>query len=247
MTDTENWFASWFDSPYYHILYKNRDHKEAEYFLTNLTQYLKPNEGNTILDLACGAGRHSIFLNKLGHNVTGVDFAPNSIETAKKSLTKGLNFDVHDMREVYKENEFDFILNLFTSFGYFDSDAENIKMIQSVEKSLTNEGIFVLDFFNAKKVIADLIPNEKKTIDGIEFNIQKELKDGRIIKQIDFEADNKNHSFKEIVQAITLSDFKALFSHSNLNIIATFGNYSLDDFDETESDRLILIAQKKNG
>ena len=148
MSNNNNWFASWFDSPHYHILYKNRDFKEAEFFLQNLTEYLKPKPENKILDLACGAGRHSIFLNNLGYNVTGVDLSPNSIKTASESSKERLNFDVHDMREIYKENSFDFVLNMFTSFGYFESDEENVKMLNSVEKTLKPNGTFVLDFFN---------------------------------------------------------------------------------------------------
>ena len=247
MSNTDNWFDNWFDSPYYHILYKDRDHKEAEFFLENLTDYLKPSKKDKILDLACGAGRHSIFLNKLDLNVTGVDLSPNSIETANKSAKKNLTFDVHDMREVYMKNEFDFVLNLFTSFGYFESDAENIKMINSVEQSLKIDGIFVLDFFNSNQVIAKLVEEEKKTVDGVTFHLKRELKGGNILKHINFEADKNTYSFTEKVQAISLNDFQELFSHSNLNIIATFGNYSLDEFNENSSDRLIIIAKKKNG
>ncbi|MEN8811471.1 MAG: class I SAM-dependent methyltransferase, partial [Flavobacteriales bacterium] len=135
MDNSKNWFASWFDSPHYHILYKNRDYKEAEYFLKKLTDYLKPKNTDKILDLACGAGRHSIFLNKLGFNVTGVDLSPNSIETANESSNETLHFDVHDMREIYTENGFNYVFNMFTSFGYFESNEENIIMLQSVEKT----------------------------------------------------------------------------------------------------------------
>ena len=181
----ENWFATWFDSPYYHVLYKNRDYKEAELFITNLVNFLKPKKEDKILDLACGAGRHSIFLNGLGHQVTGVDLAANSIEEASKSKNKTLNFDVHDMREVYKENEFEFIFNLFTSFGYFESDEDNIKMLQSIEKSLRPNGVFVLDFFNATKVIANLVKEEIKTVENTTFNLKRKVENGYIIKNIE--------------------------------------------------------------
>jgi len=54
---TENWYASWFDTPYYHILYKDRDYDEAQAFMDNLTHYLNLPEESKILDLACGKGR----------------------------------------------------------------------------------------------------------------------------------------------------------------------------------------------
>ena len=244
MTDKNNWFASWFDSPYYHILYKDRDYKEAENFIQNLTNYLKPKKEDQILDLACGAGRHSIFLNNLGYKVTGVDLSPNSIETALELKKENLNFDIHDMREVYKENGFNFVFNLFTSFGYFDSDDENIKMLQSIEKTLKPEGIFVLDFFNANKVIANLVQDEKKEVEGVKFNLNREVKEGKIIKHIEFEAKKQFFSYSEIVQAISLEDFQELFSHTNMKIITTFGNYSLEEFDKEKSDRLIIVAKK---
>ena len=244
MTNSNNWFASWFDSPYYHILYKNRDYKEADFFIQNLTSYLKPNNEDKILDLACGAGRHSIFLNSLGYKVTGVDLSPNSIEKALESKNDNLNFDVHDMREVYKENGFNFVFNLFTSFGYFDSNDENIKMLQSVEKTLKPNGIFVLDFFNANNVIKNLVEEETKEVEGVEFKLKRELKKGKIIKHIEFETKNQSFSYSERVQAIKLEDFEELFSHTNMKIITTFGTHSLEGFDKEKSDRLIIIAQK---
>jgi SAM-dependent methyltransferase len=239
-----NWFTSWFDSPHYHILYKNRDYQEAEFFLKNLTEYLRPKKTDKILDLACGAGRHSIFLNELGFDVTGVDLSPNSIEIASESNNERLNFDVHDMREIYQEQGFDFVLNMFTSFGYFDSNEENIKMLRSVEKTLKADGTFVLDFFNSEKVIRELVKEETKVIEGVQFDLKRELLEGQIVKHIDFKDRNRTFSFQEKVQAISLSDFESLFSHTGLKIIATFGDHSLNKFDSVKSDRLIIVAKK---
>ena len=247
MNKNNTWFASWFDSPHYHILYKHRDYKEAEFFLKNLTDFLRPKKSDKILDLACGSGRHSIFLNSLGFDVTGVDLSPNSIETANKSKNDRLKFDVHDMREVYQEEGFDFVFNMFTSFGYFDSNEENIKMIQSIEQTLKPEGVFVLDFFNANRVKRELVKQETKEIDGVQFELTRELVDGKIIKHIEFTEQNERFSFREEVQAIDLEEFQQLFSPSGLKIIATFGDYSLNEFSHQNSERLILIAKKING
>jgi len=247
MNKNNKWFASWFDSPHYHILYKHRDYKEAEFFLKNLTDFLRPKKSDKILDLACGAGRHSIFLNSLGFDVTGVDLSPNSIETANKLKNDRLKFDVHDMREVYQAEGFNFVFNMFTSFGYFDSNEENIKMIQSIEKTLKTEGVFVLDFFNADRVKRELVKQETKEIDGVQFELTRELVDGKIIKHIEFTEQNERFSFREEVQAIDLEEFQQLFSQSGLKIIATFGDYSLNEFSHQNSERLILIAKKING
>ena len=114
-TKTENWFVSWFDTPYYHILYKDRDYSEAQLFMDNITNYLNLPEQAKILDLACGKGRHSIYLNQLGFDVTGADLSENSILEAKKAENDTLHFEVHDMRIPF-EDKFDAVFNLFTSF-----------------------------------------------------------------------------------------------------------------------------------
>ena len=118
--ETDNWFASWFDTPYYHILYKERDDHEAEFFMNSLTSFLKLPKKAEILDLACGKGRHAIYLNELGYDVTGIDLSAASIEFAKKFETDKLHFAIHDMSISYPK-KFDAVFNLFTSFGYFEN------------------------------------------------------------------------------------------------------------------------------
>ena len=142
------WFQSWFDTSYYHILYKQRDYKEAEVFIKNIVNYLNLDKDDSILDLACGKGRHSIFLNTLGYNVTGLDLSKNSIEHAKTHESNSLHFDVHDMRDIYK-TQFEVVLNLFTSFGYFEERADNFKVIQTIKSSLKQNGIGVIDYMNS--------------------------------------------------------------------------------------------------
>ena len=110
LKDIENWYTSWFDSPFYHILYKDRDDIEAQHFMDNLSNYLNIPEHGEILDLACGKGRHSIYLNSLGYNVTGVDLSKNSIDYAKQFENETLQFEVHDMCEPYKKQLDAFLL-----------------------------------------------------------------------------------------------------------------------------------------
>ena len=92
LKDIENWYASWFDTPFYHILYKSRDDKEAGVFMKTLTSFLNLKPKAEILDLACGRGRHSIYLNKLDFIVTGVDLSSKSIAFAKVFETDTLTF-----------------------------------------------------------------------------------------------------------------------------------------------------------
>ena len=92
--EQSKWFQSWFDTPYYHTLYENRDYKEAEVFIKNIVKYLNLDTEDSILDLACGKGRHSIFLNKMGYNVTGVDISPKNIKEANEHKNENLKFKI---------------------------------------------------------------------------------------------------------------------------------------------------------
>lgn len=237
---SENWFTSWFDTPYYHILYKDRNYREAQIFMDNLTHYLNLPEKAKVLDLACGKGRHSIYLNQLGFNVLGADLSENSIAEASKNSNETLHFKVHDMREPFDE-KFDAIFNLFTSFGYFESDEDNLTTLKAIKASLNEYGFAVIDFMNVTQVIETLVPEEVKTVDGIDFHIKRYVEDGHIFKEIDFEDQGKKFHFTEKVKALTLKDFEDLMEQAGIFLLDIFGDYKLKKFHKTDSERLIMI------
>ncbi len=237
---TENWYTSWFDTPYYHILYKDRNYREAQVFMDNLTHYLNLPENANVLDLACGKGRHSIYLNQLGFTVLGADLSENSIAAANKNANEKLQFKVHDMREPFEE-KFDAIFNLFTSFGYFENDEDNLTTLIAIKESLSEYGFAVIDFMNVPNVIETLVPTETKTVDGIDFHITRYLKEGHIYKEIDFEDKGQKYHFTEKVKALTLKDFEELMEQAGIYLLDTFGDYKLKKFHKTESERLIMI------
>ena len=247
MNENKEWFESWFDSPYYHLLYKDRDWKEAEFFITNLNRYLELDQVHHVLDLACGKGRHSITLSNFGIRVTGIDLSPHSIKEAKKNESESLKFAVHDMREVYKEYEFSHVFNLFTSFGYFSNTKDNERVLVAIYKSLKPNGTFVLDFLNIEKIISDLPSNEEKEIDGINFQISKKYEDHFISKKICFSIHQNDFSFQERVTAFTQDELIKLTSNCGFEIKDTFGGYDLSKFIQNQSERLILILTKKGA
>lgn len=238
--ETNNWFASWFDTPYYHILYKDRDYEEAQLFMDNITGYLNLPEDAKILDLACGKGRHSIYLNKLGYDVTGADLSENSIKEASKHTNDKLHFVVHDMRDTCNE-KYDAIFNLFTSFGYFENDDDNLTTLKAIHNSLTEYGFAVIDFMNVHKIIANLVPQETKVIDGIEFHVKRYVENNHIIKEIDFNDKGQQFHFTEKVKALTLEDFEAMMEEAGIYLLDVFGDYKLHKFYKNESERLIMI------
>lgn len=237
---TNNWFVSWFDTPYYHILYKDRNYREAQVFMDNLTHYLNLPEKAKVLDLACGKGRHSIYLNQLGFNVLGADLSENSIAEASKNANDTLHFEVHDMREKF-EDKFDAIFNLFTSFGYFENDNDDLITLIAIKESLTEYGFAVIDFMNVHQVIANLVPEELKTVDGIDFHIKRYVADNHIIKEIAFEDQNEKYHFTEKVKALTLEDFQNMMNEAGIYLLDTFGDYKLKKFHKNTSERLIMI------
>jgi len=238
-----SWFAEWFDSPYYHILYQNRNEEEARLFIDALVAKLEIPKGAKVMDLACGKGRHSKQLNVLGLDVTGLDLSAESIGEAKLMENETLHFDVHDMREVYKEGRQDYILNLFTSFGYFEKKKDTAETIDAIHANLKQDGFLIIDFFNAVKVERDLVGEEVKRVEDIDFHIKRTAILGHILKEIRFEDDDVEYKFEERVQSLRLEDFK-MFFQGRFEIVRLFGSYQLDDFDKDESDRLIVVAQK---
>lgn len=236
----KNWYADWFDTSYYHTLYQDRNFKEASLFMDNLTRYLELPENARILDLACGRGRHSVYLNKLGFNVVGVDLSVNNIEFAKKFENDSLRFVRHDMAKTYPE-KFDAILNLFTSFGYFDKDEDNLNTIKAIKNALKKNGIGVIDFLNVNQVKKNLVPEETKNVGNILFHIKRFVEDEYIFKQIEFEHESESFCFTEKVKLLNFNDFKVYFKNADVKLLNTFGDYKLNPFNEERSERLILL------
>ena len=242
MTKNKDWFVSWFDTNYYHTLYKHRDYEEAELFMQNLVAFLNVDKNSILLDLACGKGRHSIYLNTLGYNIIGADLSKNSIKKAKKFENERLQFIEHDMRKPFN-TKFDVILNLFTSFGFFEDDNEDITILKNIKNGLKQNGVAVIDFMNCKKVIANLVPEEIQTIDGITFKMNRYVEKGFIVKEINFDADKKHHTYFEKVKNLNLDKINLYLNSVGFKIKHTFGNYQLEEFNEETSDRLILVLE----
>lgn len=238
------WYEIWFDTHFYHVLYGNRDEAEARAFLDVLMKQLELPLGSNILDMACGKGRHSIYLNECGYQVTGIDLSANSIAEANRSRKSGLDFHVHDIRKTFRERHFDLALNLFTSFGYGRDPNDNFKAIEQMGRNLKPGGYFVLDYLNAHQSIQCLMDKEQKKIGDLKFDICRWVDGGKLHKEIKVSDQERVHQFKEEVQLLDLGHFSAYFEEAGLELMDHFGNYHLDPFNENSSDRLILIAKK---
>lgn len=242
--DNAQWYVDWFNSPYYHLLYNNRNYDEANFFIDNLCTRLKLQPQARLWDIACGKGRHAIALNKKGLHVTGTDLSRNSIREALQSSNALLDFYVHDMREPFRINYFDAVLNLFTSIGYFKDFKDNFLVFKNVAAALKPGGFFVIDFFNSEKVEANFRGGYTEQRGAIEFHIQKQIANNTIRKCIDFTDNNKDYHFEEYVSLLKKADFETFAESTGLQLDSVFGNYKLESFDPKHSERLILMFKK---
>lgn len=242
--ENAEWYVDWFNSPYYHLLYNNRNYSEANFFIDNLCNILKLQPHAKVWDLACGKGRHALAINKKGFDVTGTDLSVNSISEASQFCSDTLQFFVHDMRAPFKVNYFDAVFNLFTSIGYFKNIEDNFSVFKNVSLSLKKEGVFVIDFLNTEKVLSSFKQDYIEQRGAITFNIQKKIENNSIIKHIEFRDNNKDYYFEETVSLLRKNDFENFAMNSGLILDKIYGNYSLEPFNETNSERLILIFKK---
>lgn len=238
------WFSEWFDSPWYHQLYRGHDDAEARSFLDHLIRWLRPEPQARILDLACGRGRHALYLSEKGFEVTGLDISANNVRFARRMEHPGLSFFQHDMRAPFRVNYFDLVFNFFTSFGYFERDNEHARTLRYIASGLRPGGRFVLDFLNAVRIREELVPEETRETDGMVFHIRRTADDRHIRKQIRFEHEGKQHLFEERVRAFSREDLEAMCLEQGLRPETCFGDYHLAPFDPHSSLRLILVACK---
>ena len=243
----ETWFKDWFNSPYYHLLYFNRDDREAAAFIDKLINYLKPAPGSTMLDVACGKGRHSLQLADKGFDVTGIDLSEDSINEALQHETDTLHFYRHDMRLPFWINYFQYAFNFFTSFGYFNTRRENDDAIRTIAQAIRPNGTFVMDYLNVHYAEDHLIHQSEKTIDNVNFIITKWYDETHFYKKVIIEDEGLQEAlvFTEKVAKFSLGDFTEMFAYQGLQIQEVFGDYNFSNYDTRKSPRLVMIAKKK--
>ena len=238
------WYKSWFDTSFYQQLYKNRDLQEAADFINHLLDFLKPPANSKIIDVGCGAGRHSRELAKRGYDVIGIDLSLQSIRQAKKYTSPSLLFLQHDIRKQFGNAHFDYVFNFFTSFGYFKDDKEHELVLLNMSSALKPGGKLVLDYLNIHYAEKNLISSEQKEIDGIHYAINRWMDQKHFYKQIKVEPDLPGSAEEHIekVARFSLADFKNMFASCGMRVEQVFGDYAMNDFDPCQSPRLIMVA-----
>lgn len=243
----QEWYKDWFNSPFYHKLYFERDETEAQQFINNLLTYLKPRPGSLMLDIACGKGRHSKFLASKGYDVTGIDISTDSINFAKQFETDNLHFFQHDMRLPAWINYFDYAFNFFTSFGYFPTRREHDDAIRTITQGLKPTGYLLFDYLNVHYVEERLVYNETKKIDETEYEIHRWHDDDFFYKKIIVTdpALPKPLEHTEKVAKFSLGDFTEMLSFQKMQVVQVFGDYNLNAYDVRKTPRMIVLAAKR--
>lgn len=242
----KEWFAEWFDSPYYHLLYQHRSDDEARAFIQTLLHFLQLPLQQRLLDVACGKGRHAKALADAGYFVTGIDLSPESIQQAQLFSNEHLEFFVHDMRRLFRTRYYHAVFNLFTSFGYFSAEHDNTLAAHAMASALLPGGLLIVDFVNRQPACANIEAHQHEEIEreGVRFTLHRSYTDQQYIKQIDVRDGEHQATFFEKVSAFTPNQLEAYFLAEGLITLHRFGNYACEPFDEKSSPRMIYIFER---
>ncbi|MGG4448463.1 class I SAM-dependent methyltransferase [Brevibacillus porteri] len=243
----EEWFERSFREDYV-LVYRHRDDSAADGEIANLLERLPVKDTGRVLDLCCGSGRHSRALARRGYEVVGVDLSPVLLQLAEEQNTyPQLSFARCDMRDIPFCEEFDIVVNLFTSFGYFSTDEENANVIRNMAQALKTKGEVVIDFLNAAYVIDNLVPHSTKEVSGMLIKEERWIQDGFVKKRIliSDESSNEPREYMEQVRLFSAQQMIAMLTEAGFEKIQVFGNYQFEEYVANESPRMIFYAVKQ--
>lgn len=236
------WFESWFGKEYV-ALYPHRDEAEAEGAIALIERSVADSNVTRALDVACGAGRHSRVLARRWKTI-GLDLSEELVRLAHHEVSEA-DFVRGDMRILpFRTGAFGLVVNLFTSFGYFQDDASHLSVIEEVARITSHGGTFVLDFLNTSHLRETLIPYDERDIGGRIVEQRREISDdGRfVIKRICIRGTDRE--FTERVRLFEAGDLSWMMEKAGFRISATYGSYDASPLAPT-SPRAILFGRRK--
>lgn len=243
-----NWYEEWFGEDY-KLVYPHRNEEEAKVQIEFVSQHISIPEGAKVLDLCCGCGRHAVELMRLGYDVVGLDLSEELLDMACARADE-CEMDVHfiqgDMREIPYENHFDLIVNFFTSFGYFEDDADNQKVLFAISKALKPGGKFLMDYMNPENVAKNLVEKDEKDISNGAHVIQERWIDEsprRVNKKITMIKDHEESIYRESVRMYSYEEMRGMIAGAGLKLTHTYGDFSGSHYNE-DSARMVLIGEK---
>jgi len=232
------WFEEWFGEEYLH-LYPHRDDRDADRVVSLLTRVLPWQAGWQVLDVACGAGRHLLALERAGARPFGFDLSRALLNRARQATDRPLTRA--DMRALpFRAGSMDLTVNLFTSFGYFAADEEHTDALGQMLATVRPGGWFVIDFLNAEQVRSALVPHESARYGGVATDVRRELiENGRFVRKTITLEDGRR--FEERVRLLGADELGAMITAHGARITSRFGDYAGAGLGE--GPRTILVAQ----
>ncbi len=241
------WFKNWFNTEIYLDVYRHRNDEDAGELVRLILANLKLDKNAAILDMACGAGRHSILFAKEGYDVTAVDLSENLLKVAKQSSFEAnvkVNYLNCDLRKFSISKNFDLVANLFTSFGYFEDDKENYEVIKTAYAHTKENGYFILDYFNSNYVRNNLVPITEEKFSIGTVTQRRSIEGNRVIKKISVGKNGEEKRYVESVRLYNKSELEKIILDTGYTIIKEFGDFKGNPFDLESSPRIIIIARK---
>ena len=247
------WYVDFFRNDYLgvygHMFTEERAEKESAFVATALK--LKP--GASVLDLCCGQGRHSVQLAKRGLKVTGLDLNPEYLELATKAAKAAkvkIETITADMREIPFNNKFDAIVNMYSSFGYLESEAEDLKVLESAARALKAGGRLLLDMLNREWAIDNYIQNDWHTsADGTLYVERRDLDLATSRMHVHFIVVEQNgrrrESIGHTIRLYTLTEITRLLARVGLRVTAVFGGFDGEEYG-IGARRMIVVARKES-
>jgi SAM-dependent methyltransferase len=192
-------------------------------------------------------GRHSLALDEFGYQVTGVDLSDVLLAEAQRmDAGSRVRWLKGDMRNVPLQEKFDAVVNLFTSFGYFDEDEDNAKVLKEIDRLLRPEGKFIIDFLNPDYVASRLVPFSERTEDGMTIRESRSIEGGYVRKQIVISQPGEpERRYTEQVKLYRPEHFMSMMEETELVVDHLYGGYDAASYDEAESPRMILVGHKR--
>jgi SAM-dependent methyltransferase len=235
------WYQQWFGQDYLE-LYAHRDHGEAERHVDFVAELLAGGRPRAILDLACGAGRHTETLRRRGYRALGVDLS--LVLLLEGERLPRVRADMCCLP--FAAGSFDWVLNFFTSFGYFERERENFQVLEEVTRVLEPGGRFLFDLMNLDYTLANLKEYEVRQGAGRRVEVRRWWDEGsrRVNKRIRVLADDQEpRSFLESVRAYRPEEVVTGLRWAGLEVTQLFGNFHGEPHG-SDSERLILVGHK---
>ena len=206
-------------------------------------------ESGEALDLACGPGRHSTALSMKGFRVTGVDLSPFLLSEAQ-NLARLENVDIEwvreDMRNFVRPDSFDLVINLFTSFGYFDDRRDDARVLRNIHQSLRDEAVLVMEMAGKECLAKDFEPtHSKKLADGRLLIERREVVDNwtRIRNEWIVVEDGTATTFQFETAIYSAQELKDQLFEAGFSEVEVFGDLEGGEYG-VRAQRLVAVARK---